>query len=437
MKKRFSGFFLCLILSVSCGGQFSEIQRFSINKETLTVGIMSDLQIPENAADDNLYVANTKKALEYFRSQNIDILINAGDLTDLSANSSYDPYSQLIQTVFADKRPVTVQVMGNHDYWNSYGKAETLQKLRNRFQEMAGDAPWSHKTVNGYHFLAISPVNGAMDGSYALIEDKIRAEIETAVAENPKNPVFVVTHQHPEDTIYGSDDWGNAALTKIFADYPQIVSFSGHSHYSLLDERSVWQGSFTAFNTQCVSYVELEKGKENGSIPPCAEDSPMVMIMEISSDELKIRRYNLAEEREEKSPWIISLPLTPSEFRYTTEKRLAAATAPVFPESATASGVKPTTVKTDGKSVAGFTFTAAEHPDFVHSYEAEFSGNGQTITAAFFSDFCAGLDKMSPNPSFAVPAALKPGEYDVKITAVESFGKKSANQVTGKLTVGR
>ena len=112
MKKRFSGLFLCLILSVSCGGQFSEIQRFSIYKETLTVGIMSDLQIPENAADDNLYVANTKKALEYFRSQNIDILINAGDLTDLSANSSYDPYSQLLQTVFADMGKIQ-QVMYN------------------------------------------------------------------------------------------------------------------------------------------------------------------------------------------------------------------------------------------------------------------------------------------------------------------------------------
>ena len=35
----------------------------------------------------------------------------------------------------------------------------------------------------------------------------------------------------------------------------------------MTDERCIWQGSFTAIGTQSVSYIEMEEGKENGSIP--------------------------------------------------------------------------------------------------------------------------------------------------------------------------
>lgn len=435
--KHFGGIILCTVLLFSCGGNFDGILKYTVDSDVITVGIMSDLQLPVGAKDSALYVTNTKKALEYFKSRKIDVLINAGDLTDLSDDTAYSPYKACLDSVFGTERPVTVQVMGNHDYWNSYGKADTLTKLRDRFTRMTGDSPWTHKVVNGYHFLAISPANGDMDGSYGLIKNKIRSEIGTAVSQNPGKPVFIVTHQNPEDTVYGSDAWGNDDLTEIFSNYPQIISFSGHSHYSLLDERSIWQGSFTAINTQCVSYVELEAGKENGSIPPHAEDSPMVMIMEIRANEIRIIRYNLAKEREEKNAWTIPLPIKKEKFKYTTEKRIRNAVSPVFSEEAVSAGIETVSVKDEktGKPVDGFRFTAASHADFVHSYKVNLNASGRTQTFFYFSDFCAGLSEMSPTPAFAFPKNLKPGTYNIEIKAVESFGKESKESVTGLVRI--
>lgn len=435
--KPVGSFLLCTFLLFSCGGNFDGISKYTVRGNVITVGIMSDLQLPAKAKDNNLYAINTKKALEYFKSREIDILINAGDIADLSDDSAYSPYKNYLESVFGNNRPVTVQVMGNHDYRNDYGKADTLKKLRERFTDMTGDDPWTHKVVNGYHFLAISPANGSMDGSYGLIKNKIRAEIDAAVTENPDKPVFIVTHQHPENTVCGSDEWGNEDLTEIFSEYPQIISFSGHSHYSLFDERSIWQGSFTAINTQCVSYVELESGKENGSIPPREEDSPMVLIMEIHPDKIRITRYNLAKDRNEKDDWIIFLPVNPDNFLYTTEQRIKEAVAPVFPAEAVDAGIEPAVLKSDnsGKETAGFRFAAATHPDFVHSYKVKFSSGSDSKTYSYFSDFCAGPDAMSPYPTFAFPKALKAGTYSIEITAIESYGKESTQKITGSLSV--
>lgn len=77
-----------------------------------------------------------------------------------------------------------------------------------------------------------------------------------------------MTHNQPENTSYGSEDWGDKNLDSVFSKYPNVIDFSGHVHYSLLDERSIWQGAYTVINTQSLSYTELEEGKENGTIPP-------------------------------------------------------------------------------------------------------------------------------------------------------------------------
>ena len=40
--------------------------------------------------------------------------------------------------------------------------------------------------------------------------------------------------------------------------YSNIINFSGHSHFPIIDERSIWQKEFTAIQTGSTSYVELE-----------------------------------------------------------------------------------------------------------------------------------------------------------------------------------
>ena len=72
-----------------------------------------------------------------------------------------------------------------------------------------------------------------------------------------------MTHNQPKDTCYGSEDWGDSSLNEVMSKYPNAVIFSGHSHYSILDERSIWQGDYTVLSTQSLSYTELEAGKDS------------------------------------------------------------------------------------------------------------------------------------------------------------------------------
>lgn len=99
--------------------------------------------------------------------------------------------------------------------------------------------------------------------------------------------------------MYGSDDWGDKGLFDLFSQYPDLINFAGHLHYSLLDERSVWQGAFTAFGTQSTSYIELEKGKVNGSVPPDAYMFPMGYLLDFEEESITVRRMNFRLGKEE------------------------------------------------------------------------------------------------------------------------------------------
>ena len=57
-----------------------------------------------------------------------------------------------------------------------------------------------------------------------------------------QKPIFVITHVNPIYTCYGSDIWGNKGIFDALKNYRNVISISGHSHYSIIDDKSVWQG---------------------------------------------------------------------------------------------------------------------------------------------------------------------------------------------------
>ena len=61
-------------------------------------------------------------------------------------------------------------------------------------------------------------------------------------------------------TVYGSKNiLGDKDLYDILKNYPEVISITGHSHYSLRNKKSIWQGEFTALNIQSISYIKLDK----------------------------------------------------------------------------------------------------------------------------------------------------------------------------------
>lgn len=250
-----------------------EMKTYTVetNGGPLRIAVISDLQLPDSADKNTHQYTSFEKTLTMLRDKGMDVLIIAGDFTDLSTKNAWGTYKEIYDKVMADSdQPIPLYIMGNHDYWLDYfiqsKEIATPAKLQRRFTEYTGEYPYSHKVINGYHFICWSSSDGSYDKSYTN-EKWIRGELDKAVADDPNKPVFVITHLNPSDTAYGSDEWGNGDIFDVLKDYSQVISISGHSHYSLIDERSIWQDSFTAFTTQSLDYIELESGKFNGSIP--------------------------------------------------------------------------------------------------------------------------------------------------------------------------
>ena len=64
-------------------------------------------------------------------------------------------------------------------------------------------------------------------------------------------------HMNISNTVVGSQSWGVAELTSTLSKYPQVIDFSGHSHFPMKDPRSIHQGSFTSLGTGTMFYYEL------------------------------------------------------------------------------------------------------------------------------------------------------------------------------------
>lgn len=401
---------------VSCNLDINA-DRVEIQAEgDLKVGVISDTQLPIKAKNDNgKYKANLVKALTVLKKNDVDLILFAGDIGDGSTDYAYSLCNQAFDEVYGDKKPYVQYIMGNHDYW----EGGTANQCRDRFTKNFKQSPWSVYTYGGATFIGASPESGSMKSAYGKIENWLKAEIEAANAANPGKPIFVMTHSTVKGTVYGADDWGDSSLDYL-ADYENVVSISGHSHYSLLDEKSIYQNGFTAINTQSLSYTELEVGKENGTIPPNADATPMGYIMTIKSDKVEIARYEFVNGEEQKADkrWVLPIPLTADGFVYTVDRKDA---VPQMTESQGSSYI-------DG-NLTYLEFKAGTDDDFVHSYKLVWSDGREQL---YFSDFYNGLTKMAVNIKLPV-YNMKPGEYNVKIYAVDQYKQVSGNytQING------
>lgn len=235
-----------------------------IDMPQLTVGVLSDTQLSPFGTKVDVFDVNFMSALNVTKNYNCGVVIVAGDICNLSYANSYRRYNRALKLVYGDKHPLMLNIMGNHDYY----RLGSARKCRQLFTKYTNSPLCGHYCINGYHFITASASSGSMSNGYLAQLDWLTMHLDMAVSQCGNKPIFVVTHLCGTGTVYGSCDWGDDSLAQLFNKYPTVVNFGGHSHYSLLDERSIWQGTHTAINTQSLSYVELDKGVVNGTVPP-------------------------------------------------------------------------------------------------------------------------------------------------------------------------
>lgn len=396
------------------------IQAFQTGSPSFQVAVLSDTQLPpteKGLRQDDRFLENFKKTLTVLKNRRVDMILFAGDIGDLGTHFAFQTYQDTLDAVFGAEKPILQTIMGNHDYWNK--SLFTAINHRRAFRRIIGHSPWTHYTVNGYHFIGASPDSGHMTKGYRRAAKWLDAELHKASEDSAGKPVFVLTHNQPINTSYGSEDWGDTTLDAVLSKYPNVINFSGHVHYSLLDERSIWQGAYTVINTQSLSYTELEPGKENGTIPPHADKTPMGYIMAFAEDAITLHRINFADDAagyEEKADrcWCFPLPYR-NDGRYGFAARKTGNTAPSMPEAGGTAAIQ--------RDAVLLSFPAGTDDDFVHSYQVVIDGGEPRL---FFSDFYNGLDVMAKQVTLELKNIPHlEGKHVFEVYAVDSWGEAS------------
>ncbi len=216
--------------------------------------------------------------------QTLDAVFFVGDLTDDGTKEQYELFLETVTAATPDGTPFFAVLAKNHDNWE-FGRASIKTGL-SYWRDLTGQETDFHALLGGFHFIGLSTSDN--DGEYYAEgqRDWLSSELKKA-AKDAGKPIFVFHHEHVPDTVYGSfpeDGWAHPFFADILRQYPQIVHFSGHSHYPLNDPRSVVQTDFTAVGTGSLSYAELTVDGERKIHPEGYRDVAAGWLVEVLAD---------------------------------------------------------------------------------------------------------------------------------------------------------
>lgn len=348
----------------------------------------------------------------------LDGVIFAGDTTDDGLQSQRCAFKSAIDSVIKPETQVMPLLAQAHDGGTyDYESLDYFKMLHDM------DATDNHYVINGYHFITMSRayVDGVRYADYQ--REWLKAELDKAVADDPTKPIFFAQHEHVDKTVYGSSDfegWDDEFFKDIFMQYPQLVHFSGHSHYPLSDPRSLWQGEFTAIGTGSLYYVELTVEDVRTYHPENHKGEAQYWIVEVDANN-RVRLIGIdLEEEKVLVEYILDNPADPANREYTPEKQSARSKAPVFAEDANISA-KTSVGKTS------LTFDSAKSVDGMPVYLYRIlvkDADGNEVYNDWYLPryYSATVDETNT----VNIGKLAKGEYTVTITAETVYGVKSA-----------
>lgn len=329
---------------------FQPVLRFTVCSDT-HVETFGDT--PSGRIQKMLQLAYDK-AEECETYNTLDAAMFCGDVTDNGTNYQFYSFASAVKSVIKDETQFLAIVAKSHDSYQ--GKTS-----RDIITEMTGvPADW-HYIINGYHFIGVSTSpNEGENYSREQIE-WLDGEISKAVAEDPEKPVFVTHHEHVSDTVYGSaeGEWGINVFSEVLEKYPQVVHFSGHSHYPLNDPRSITQDSFTCIGTGAIKYMEFTVDGESRIHPDNYNKAGQFWLVEVDKDSnIRLRGYSTVS-RALLCEYILKNPAKEENKTYSSDS-LESSTAPAFSQNAEIGVTKvgnkatvkiPAAKSTDGKIV--------------------------------------------------------------------------------------
>lgn len=416
---------------------------FGNSDPRLKVGVLSDIHVK---LDDPASAENFRKALEVFRDRGCDAVIVAGDMADHGVIQELKMVADAWNAVFPDGKglggkPVErLFCYGNHDWegWWYDGwpkKHPNIPESDKLYRDYAGNwkaafgEDWSPvylRTVKGYRFVGAHFDNyvgvRGLDTFLAAHADELRGS----------KPFFFFQHMHPKDTCSApwawGQDWGSS--TRDLSRYPNCIAFSGHSHTTLTDERTIWQGAFTSVGTSSLSYVCAFEGRENRLIAKAGRQG---QFMTVYDDRVDLERIDFVHG-ETLGTWTIPLP-SPGTRPLAFEPRAARAAAPQFDRNA---AVRIDYVKRSER--LDLTFPAAKGTDGCRTWDYEVTVEERVTDSVrpvavkrWYSPafvFAESREPREMSVSFKLGDLPKGNPFRFRIRATECFGRAGEPLVT-------
>ena len=466
----------------------------------LTFGVVSDIHIyslakpGEKAYGGGMNELSFVHTLEWFRDQGVDGVIVAGDMADSGTISQLEAVAAAWYRVFPNDRAPDGRkverlfVYGNHDMGgvpyarrclgaqnvpeSAFAPLIIYPNPKAAWEKVFHEPfePVWTKTVRGYRFVGAhwwsrAGCTGANETFNLGLADWYAAHAKEI---DPSLPFFHIQHPHPKDTCYGPWAWGrdDGMSTKALSAFPNAVAFSGHSHYSLTDERSLWQGAFTSVGTSSLRYTGLEyneypgAGFENSvAVGPGAREFDLAkmtprfgagdcrqgMLWKIYDDCMTVRRREFISDCDVGEDWVIPLPAAePKPFAFA--ERAKKIGAPAFPAGAALAVTRVNGTPRGAKKGRGkgqeavapvmkealkIVVPAAVAKDGARAYQFEVSiaaADGKKVLKRLVPE---GFNQATQHPRARLATrcvlaldSLPKGKLDVVVTPVNCFGRR-------------
>lgn len=308
----------CLPASAAADTAFDE------KNIAVSFGVMTDLHLKDAAAEEKYNRA--AEVTEQFAGRVPDAILFAGDYSYEGRKDEAEMFLNQTKRLYDPQKTALVVAYGNHDtYWSGSMKAdgwyEVIKELFADKYQAADSQPQAgnqHVIVNGYHFLTVELKKYSPNVYDTATKEWLEETLDAIVEENPNQPIFVATHAAMRNTVYGSDmeleegitEWGTSTdLNTVLQFYPQVVLFSGHSHYGNSLDRAIMQTDYTAVQVGSVIGIDVAYKQEsnyvNASVSSLAATAQGLLVEVDKKGVTRITRIDYTRGAQIGEPWII------------------------------------------------------------------------------------------------------------------------------------
>ena len=427
------------------------ISKFDASRIVFSFGVLSDWHIradfsagPDNRAKLTTAISQLRERAERDDPNGLALLVAAGDLTHDGKPEEIALLRETMDGVMSWEKTAFIYVAGNHDkhdpncnatYHEIFG---AVTDERYEAQDAAPDGFLSgncHYTVGGRHFITLDP------GKYhkqepnvftASTKEWLEATLAEITAHEPHAYVYIITHLPMQDTCYGSSRgyfYATDDVSDILRRYPQVLTFGGHLHYPLNDERAIMQGAFTAVETATLSDMLID-GFDCGNvkktkIPGDRSLAQGLLVQEDAEGNLRLTRMDFLARAEIGQAWEVDAPAEDgSHLRSYTEARRAAAGEISFGGEIAAEFGE----SEEGVSFLKLALDAARCEGVVRKYEVTLTptDGGEARIYGHLTDFYRYPQSADmPRRVEIVIPEVAVGQYGVSVKALDCWGNES------------